>query len=75
MVLVVACLALGWAWLAPRLPRRVRLLVLVAAAALAVIALGVASQIPQDYQVRDVSEYVPGFIIVNVRSYWWRWRV
>jgi len=65
VVLGVACLALGWAWLAPRMPRRVRLLILVGVAALAVIALGVASQIPQDYQVRDVAEYVPGFIIVN----------
>ena len=60
VVLGVACLALGWAWLAPRLPRGVRLLVLVAAAALAVIALGVASQIPHDYQVTRCCRIRPG---------------
>jgi hypothetical protein len=65
IVLGVACLALGWAWLAPGLPRRVRLLILVGAVALAVIALGVTSQIPHDYQVRDVAEYARGSIILN----------
>jgi hypothetical protein len=65
LVLGVACLVLGWGLLAPRLPRRVRLAILAGAAALAVIALGVTSQIPHDYQTLDVAEYTRGFIIVN----------
>ena len=62
LVLGVACLVLGWAWLAPRLPRRMRLLMLIGAAAIAVVALGVSAQIPHDYQVSDVAEYSRGFI-------------
>ena len=40
----VACVALGWAWLAPRLPSRLRLAVLWLMAGLAVLAMLVASQ-------------------------------
>ena len=65
LVLGVACLVLGWGWLAPRLSRRLRLAILAGAAVLAVIALGGTSQIPHDYQTRDVAEYARGFLIVN----------
>src|SRR5690349_21502654 len=46
----VTALALGWAWLAPRLPRRVRLTILMLAGALAVLALAVSAQVPHDYR-------------------------
>src|SRR6266568_2385011 len=61
LALGVACLALGWGWLAPRLPRRVRLAVLALVAALSVLALAVTAYISHDYRPGgDLAEYFRG---------------
>ncbi|HET9493530.1 MAG TPA: hypothetical protein VFR15_04810, partial [Chloroflexia bacterium] len=57
LALGVTCLALGWAWLGPRLPRPVRLAVLALFAGAAVLALAVAAQIPHDYRPHDLDQY------------------
>jgi hypothetical protein len=56
LTLSVSWLALGWAWLAPRLPRRVRLVSIGLLAGGAVLALIVAAQIPHDYRPTDLPE-------------------
>ena len=58
----VTALALGWAWLAPRLPRRVRLAVLTLAGTLAVLALVVSAQVPHDYRPEDLPEALRGLL-------------
>ncbi len=63
----VACAALGWAWLAPRLPHRLRLAILWLMAGLAVLALAVASQIPHDYHTSDLAEYEFGLAALIVQ--------
>lgn len=60
IALGVVCLALGWAWLGPRLPRPVRLAVLGTCAGLAVVALAVTAGLPRDYRPNDVVEYNVG---------------
>jgi hypothetical protein len=57
IALGMACLALGWAGLGPRLPRPVRLAVLALCAGAAVLALAVAAQIPHDYRPHDLDQY------------------
>src|SRR5438132_1091148 len=63
LTLGVLCLALGWAWLAPRLSRRVRLAILWCFAGLALLALAVTARLPQDYRLYrpgDLAEYDRG---------------
>jgi hypothetical protein len=62
LALGVSCLALGWAWLAPRLTHGARLVVLAIVGGLSVIAMVVTLHIPQDYQVHDVSQAALGWI-------------
>ena len=63
----VACATLGWAWLAPRLPRRLRPAILWLMAGLAVLALAVTSQIPHDYHTSDLAEYEFGLAALIVQ--------
>ena len=63
----VACAALGWAWLAPHLPRTLRLAILWLIAGLAVLALAVTSQIPHDYHTSDLAEYEFGLAALIVQ--------
>ena len=63
----VACVALGWAWLAPRLPRTLRLAVLWLMAGLAVVALAIAARIPHDYRTSDLAQYEFGLAALVVQ--------
>ncbi|MEP6774029.1 MAG: hypothetical protein ABJA50_00415, partial [Chloroflexota bacterium] len=63
----VACAALGWAWLAPRLPRALRLAILWLMVGLAVLALAVASQLPHNYHTSDLAEYEFGLAALIVQ--------
>ena len=53
----ILCLALGWAWLRPRLPRCMRLAILWFVAGLSVLALALTAHLPQDYRPGDLAEY------------------
>lgn len=82
IALGVVCLALGWAWLGPRLPRRVRLAVLGVCGVLALIALAVTATIPHDYRPNDVNEYnfgqgslFAGFVVAVVGGVAGLWAV
>ena len=66
LVLGVACLALGWAWLGPRLPRPVRMAVLTLCAGLAVLALAATARLPHDYRPNDLDQYNLGQAVVFV---------
>ena len=62
----MGCVTLAWAWLAPRLPRPLRLTVLGCLAGLAVLALAVTALIPHDYVPGDLTEYVQGLVALVI---------
>jgi hypothetical protein len=67
LALGVVCVALGWGWLAPRLPRRVRLAILALVAILSVVAMAVTANVPQDYHPSDLTEYMRGVAILYIQ--------
>src|SRR3954447_23405811 len=67
ITLGVIGLALLWALLAPRIARRVRLAILGLFAALALLAMGVAAQIPQDYRPGNLVQYGQGSVAIVIQ--------
>jgi len=67
LALGVVCVAVGWGWIAPRLPRRVRLAGLALVAILSVLVMAVTANMPQDYHPSDLTEYHRGFALLYIQ--------